>query len=218
MYAEKKADISKPPKSKSFASCSAHKGRAKGSRWQVNNGPRGKTPSERCWLTYWISLVCWRSSCLPLNIVYVLVRVSDWFTARIRRIHNVAFCCRVSGSIQQSLSSRLSTPHFTHPSNEFSLLHDDCARSASQFVANPLPPTDQLLRLPRPSPKTWKINKKFPSDRSLVLWMGSNTFGVIRDSSLMCLYRWWLFFSYVTDTNARIRSYVLSKFPTSPPI
>lgn len=76
---------------------------------------------------------------------------------------------RHSGSIQQDLSSRLSTPHFAHPSNEFSLLHDDGARPANHFVANSLPPTDQLLRLPRPSPKTWKINKNPPSYRSLVL-------------------------------------------------
>lgn len=44
--------------------------------------------------------------------------------------------------------STMSTPHFAQPSNEFSLLHDDRARAANHFVANPLPPTDQLLRLP----------------------------------------------------------------------
>lgn len=200
-------------KSKSFASCSAHKGREKGSPWQVNKGPRGKTPSERFWLTYWISLsfvgearaYLWTSSMYecPTDLLLVFAESTmSLFVVASQWLHSAIFI------------KRLSTPHFAHPSNEFSLLHDDCARSASQFVANPLPPTDQLLRLPRPSPKTWNINKKPPSDRSLVLWMGTDTLGVIRDSSSMCLYRWWLFFSCdwceCSDPD-------LTFFPSSPP-
>lgn len=123
VYAEKEAEnISKPPKSKSFASCSTQEGREGGSPWQVNKGPRGKTPSERCWFTYWISLVCWRSSCLPLDIVYL--RVSDWFIARIRRIHNVAFCSRVTVAPFSKIypvDFRLRTLHI-HPMSSHSFM------------------------------------------------------------------------------------------------
>lgn len=43
------------------------------------------------------------------------------------------YLSRHSGSSQQSVSSRLSTPHFAHPSNESPLLQDDCTRSASHL-------------------------------------------------------------------------------------
>ena len=126
-----------------------------------------------------------------------------------------SYLLRHSGSNQQSVSSRLSTPHFAHPSNESSLLQDDCTRSASHLQL--IPSNRSTSSVTTASPNPGNKMKKTPPDRPCFFeW--EQTLMVSSATPLECFCIVGGFFPLCRyDTNARNRSYVLSRFSPPPP-